>query len=144
MLPMTSATAGYSGTPLHRKLGIRPEMRVLAAGVPAGWDTTVLNPDRSARVETRPGSPPYDVVVAFAPDLATLEGHLADLLPRLSETGRFWVCWPKKASGVTTDLTDNIVRERGLAAGVVDVKVCAVDAIWSGLCFMIRLRDRRA
>jgi hypothetical protein len=144
MLAMTSATAGYSGTPLHRKLGIKPEMWVLAAGVPAGWDTTVLNPDRSAKVETRPGRTPYDVVVAFAPDLATLERQLTDLLPRISETGRFWVCWPKKASGVTTDLTDNIVRERGLAAGVVDVKVCAVDATWSGLCFMIRLQDRRA
>jgi hypothetical protein len=144
MLAMTSATAGYSGTPLHRKLGIKPELRVLAAGVPAGWDATVLNPDRSARVETRPGTTPYDVVVAFAPDLATLEDHLTGLLPRLSETGRFWVCWPKQSSGVTTDLTENIVRERGLAAGVVDVKVCAVDAIWSGLCFMIRLRDRRA
>jgi hypothetical protein len=84
------------------------------------------------------------VVVAFCPDVATLHRRLPDLLPRVTQEGRLWVCWPKKASGVPTDLTENDVRRAGLAAGVVDVKVCAVDATWSGLCLMTRLRDRSA
>jgi hypothetical protein len=140
---MTSATAGYSGTPLHRKLGIKPEMRVLVVGVPSGWDLTQLDPERSAAVQTRAGRTPYDVVVAFCPDEATLLRRLPDLLSRVTQKGRLWICWPKKASGVPTDLDDNVVRRAGLAAGVVDVKVCAVDAVWSGECFMTRLRDRK-
>ncbi len=143
MWPMTSATAGYSGTPLHRKLGIKPEMRVLAVGVPNGWDLTQLDPEGTATVQTRAGRTPYDVVVAFCPDEATLLRRLPTLLPRVTEKGRLWICWPKKASGVPTDLDDNVVRRAGLAAGVVDVKVCAVDAVWSGECFMTRLRDRK-
>jgi hypothetical protein len=142
MARMTAATAGYSGTPLHRKLGIKPEMRVLATGVPAGWDLTQLDPDDSAIVQTRAGRAAYDVVVAFCPDAATLQRRLPGLLARVTQQGRLWLCWPKKASGVQSDLDDNVVRRAGLAAGVVDVKVCAVDATWSGMCFMTRLRDR--
>jgi hypothetical protein len=142
MTRMTASTAGYSGTPLHRKLGIKPEMRVLATAVPAGWDLTQLDPDGSATVQTRAGRAAYDVVVAFCPDAATLQRRLPGLLTRVTQQGRLWVCWPKKASGLQTDLDDNEVRRIGLAAGVVDVKVCAVDATWSGLCFMTRLRDR--
>jgi hypothetical protein len=140
---MTASTAGYSGTPLSRKLGIKPEMRVLAVGVPAEWDLAQLDPEGAASVQTRAGRAPYDVVVAFCPDAAALQRKLPDLLPRVTEKGRLWICWPKKASGLQTDLDDNEVRRIGLAAGVVDVKVCAVDATWSGLCFMTRLRDRR-
>jgi hypothetical protein len=136
------ATAGYSGTPLHRKLGIKPGHHVLAAGVPPGWDLTQLDPEHVATVQTRAGRTPYDVVVAFCPDLAAMERRLPQLLLRVSDQGRLWVCWPKRASGVRTDLDDGVVRERGLAAGVVDVKVCAVDATWSGLCFMTRLNRR--
>lgn len=139
-------SAGYSGTPLHRKLGIKAGMRVLVTRVPKGWDLSVLDPERTASVTTRPatraGSPPYDVVVAFCPDQAAVRATLANRLDRVSERGRLWVCWPKKASGVPSDLDDNVVRELGLASGIVDVKVCAVDAIWSGMCFMTRLRDR--
>jgi hypothetical protein len=142
MTGMTAATAGYSGTPLHRKLGIKPEMRVLATAVPAGWDLTQLDPDGTAVVQTRAGRAAYDVVVAFCPDAATLQRRLPGLLPRVTEKGRLWLCWPKKASGRQSDLDDNVVRRIGLAAGVVDVKVCAVDATWSGICFMTRLRDR--
>lgn len=137
-------TAGYSGTPLHRKLGIKPGHRVFVAGVPKGWDLAVLDPERSATVTTRASKPPYDVVIAFCPDLATLESSLARRIGQVTEAGRLWICWPKKASGQQTDLDDNVVRGRGLAAGVVDVKVCAVDATWSGQCFMTRLRDRSA
>jgi hypothetical protein len=138
----SAASAGYSGTPLHRKLGIKPGARVLVAGAPRGWDLTVLDPDGTASVTTRAARPPYDVVVAFCPDLATLESTLPKRLGQVTEAGRLWICWPKRASGVPSDLDDNVVRERGLAAGVVDVKVCAVDATWSGQCFMTRLRDR--
>jgi hypothetical protein len=140
--------AGYSGTPLHLKLGIKPGMRVLAAGVPEGWDLAALDPDGSAHVTTRAAtgarSAPYDVVVAFCPDIAALQRTLTSRIRQVSESGRLWVCWPKRASGVPTDLDENLVRDGGLAAGVVDVKVCAVDAIWSGLCFMTRARDRTA
>jgi hypothetical protein len=138
-------TAGYSGTPLHRKLGIKPGMRVLVTGRPKGWDVGVLDPERTASVATRPArdsSTPYDVVVAFCPDQAALATALASRPDRVSERGRLWICWPKRASGVATDLDENLVRELGLASGIVDVKVCAVDQTWSGLCFMTRLRDR--
>jgi len=117
-------------------------MRVLVAGAPSGWDLTQLDPDGSATVQTRAGRAPYDVVIAFCADAAALPRRLPELLPRVTEKGRLWICWPKKASGLPTDLDDNEVRRAGLAAGVVDVKVCAIDATWSGLCFMTRLRDR--
>jgi hypothetical protein len=142
--PTPSPSAGYSGTPLHRKLGIKPGHRVLAVGVPPGWDLSRLDPERSATVTTRAGRPPYDVVVAFCPDLATLERTLDRYLGTVDQAGRLWLCWPKRASGLATDLDEGTVRERGLASGVVDVKVCAVDQTWSGLCFMTRLADRTA
>ena len=142
MATSTEPGAGYSGTPLHRKLGIKPGAHVLAAGVPTGWDVSVLDPDRTATVTRRATTRRYDVVIAFCPDLATLESTLATRIGQVTEAGRLWICWPKRASRVPTDLDDNVVRGRGLAAGVVDVKVCAVDATWSGICFMTRLRDR--
>jgi hypothetical protein len=143
--PARPLPAGYSDTPLHRKLGIAAGQRVLVTQAPDGWDLAVLDPERTAQVTTRPGragSAPYDVVVAFCPDRSALESTLARRTERVSERGRLWVCWPKKSSGVATDLDENLVRELGLASGIVDVKVCAVDATWSGLCFMSRLRDR--
>jgi hypothetical protein len=146
MLAMTSATAGYSGTPLHRKLGIKPGHLVLVRGAPPGWQLAQLDPEGSATVRARlpAGSTARtaDVIVAFCPDAAALGRRLRELLPRLSQQGRLWICWPKRASGVVTDLDDAQVRRLGLAAGVVDVKVCAIDTTWSGLCFMVRLRDR--
>jgi hypothetical protein len=126
-------TAGYSGTPLPAKLGIRPGTRVLLDGLPDG---VPLDGHR------RPGREPYDVVLLFAPDAARLHTRWPALVPRLTTAGRLWVCWPKKSSGVATDLTENVVRDFGLAEGLVDVKVCAVDATWSGLAFVRRLADR--
>lgn len=135
--------AGYSGTALHRKLGIKPGHRVLVVGPPRGWDLGVLDPDRTATVQVRAsGAAPYDVVFAFCPDRATVVRTLPRVLPRVTEAGRLWLGWPKKASGVASDLDDNVVRGLGLATGLVDVKVCAVDQTWSALCFMTRLADR--
>ena len=126
-------TAGYSGTPLPAKLGIKPGSRVLLDGAP---DDVPLDGHR------RPGRDPYDIVLLFAPDAARLHTRWPALVPRVTTAGRLWVCWPKKSSGVPTDLTENVVRDFGLANGLVDVKVCAVDATWSGLAFVRRLADR--
>jgi hypothetical protein len=132
-------TVGYSGTSLPRKLGIRGDSRVLILGQPPGTDLGAWD---CATRHTRAGKGRYDVVLAFAPDLATLRRRFAPAMAATTTPGRLWVCWPKKTSGLATDLTESIVRELGLAEGVVDVKVCAVDDIWSGLAFVRRLRDR--
>jgi hypothetical protein len=126
-------TAGYSGTPLPAKLGVTPGSRVLLDGAPDGVPVDG---------HRRPGAEPYDVVLLFAPDAARLHARWPALVPRLTTAGRLWVCWPKKSSGVPTDLTENVVRDVGLAQGLVDVKVCAIDATWSGLAFVRRLADR--
>ncbi len=128
-------TAGYSGTPLSRKLGVRADSRVLVLGAPVGFDP-------GAPFHRRPGPDPYDVVLLFCPDRATLERKFDAAAARHTVAGMIWVCWPKRASGLATDLDENIVREYGLAHGRVDVKVAAIDAVWSGLKFVIRLRDR--
>ena len=128
-------TAGYSGTPLPRKLGVTHASRVLVLNAPAGFDP-------GAPFHRRAGRETYDVVLLFCADIATLERHFATAAGLHSTAGMIWVCWPKKASGVTTDLTENHVREFGLANGQVDVKIAAIDATWSGLKFVTRLRDR--
>lgn len=128
-------TAGYSGTPLPRKLGIRAGSRVLVLGAPAGFDP-------GAPCHRRPGREPYDVVLLFCPDRATLERRFDAAAARHTTAGMIWVCWPKRSSGIVTDLGEGVVREFGLANGRVDVKVCAIDETWSGLKFVIRLADR--
>ena len=129
-------TAGYSGTPLPRKLGVKADSRVLLDGAPAGFGLEGVD------AHTRAGAAPYDIVLLFAPDLARLARRWPSLAGRLTVAGRLWVCWPKRASGRQTDLSDNVVREYGLQQGLVDVKVCAVDETWSGIAFVRRLRDR--
>ncbi|MDQ1631297.1 MAG: hypothetical protein QOC80_1269, partial [Frankiaceae bacterium] len=90
----------------------------------------------------RAGRSPYDVVLAFAPDRRALEARFVSSSRLLTTAGGLWVAWPKRSSGVPTDLDENVVRDAGLAAGLVDNKVCAIDATWSGLRFVVRLRDR--
>ena len=85
---------------------------------------------------------PLDVIVFFTSDRASLVQSIPDLRARLSPSGSLWIAWPKKASGVPSDLTEDVVREVGLAIGLVDNKVCAVDETWSGLRFVVRRRDR--
>jgi hypothetical protein len=136
----SSSAAGYSGTPLHRKLGVKPESRVLLSAAPPGFALDEI--PSGAVVHTRAAGSSYDVVVAFCPDRRRLAARFAPLSERLTTAGALWVAWPKRASGVTTDLDENVVRDVGLAAGLVDVKVIAIDEVWSGLKFVRRVRDR--
>jgi hypothetical protein len=128
-------TAGYSGTPLPRKLGVRPDSRVLVVNAPDDFDP-------GAPYDTAPDGEPYDVVLLFCADIAALRAGFGSAVAAHGVAGMVWVCWPKRSSGVPTDLSDGIVRQYGLDHGQVDVKVTAVDATWSGLKFVTRLRDR--
>jgi hypothetical protein len=128
-------TAGYSGTPLPRKLGIGAASRVLVLGAPA--DFTLDAPHH-----VRAGRPGYDVQLLFCPDAATLRRRWPAAAARSTERGAVWVAWPKRASGVPTDMTEDRVRDHALPLGWVDVKVCAVDATWSGLKLVRRLAPR--
>jgi hypothetical protein len=93
-------------------------------------------------VHRRAGTSPYDVGLLFCPDRTTLVRRWPRAHEAVTPSGRLWVAWPKRASGLATDLDENVVREHGLAHGRVDVKVCAIDATWSGLAFVVRLTDR--
>jgi hypothetical protein len=126
--------AGYSGTPLERKLGVKPEHVVLLDRAP---DTFDLEAPTTRRLPKR-----LDISLTFHTSAAALTKRLPQLFERTEQAGMVWVCWPKKAAKVPTDLDENIVRQIGLAAGVVDVKVCAIDETWSGLKFVRRLADR--
>lgn len=132
--------AGYSGTPLSRKLGVKPESRVLVVAAPPGFALDPL--PAGATVHGRAGASAYDVVLAFCPDARRLQERFARSAQRLTTAGALWIAWPKKASGVATDLDENVVRDHGLAQGLVDVKVAAIDDVWSGLKFVRRVRDR--
>jgi hypothetical protein len=134
-----TAPAGYSGTPLPQKLGIKAGHRVLLVGAPDGFD---LGPLPDVDLHRRAGRTPYDVVLLFCTDLRRLEKEFVPQAARLVSNGGLWAAWPKRSSGVPTDLDENRIRAVGLAAGLVDNKVCAIDATWSGLRFVIRLRDR--
>ncbi|MGO9086874.1 MAG: DUF3052 family protein [Candidatus Sulfotelmatobacter sp.] len=132
---------GYSGTPLAKKLGIKDGFRVQFVGAPS----EVLAELKSALAgcETvREGKAPLDFVQVFTRSKTELAKEFKRITRQLAPAGMFWVSWPKKSCGVATDLDENIVREIGLAAGLVDVKVCAVTEIWSGLKFVRRVKDR--
>jgi hypothetical protein len=129
--------AGYSGTPLPKKLGIKPKTKVLLVDCPPNVFAE-LKHDLSTCAEGKP----LDFAIAFVKKQAELEKNFAKIEKQLAPAGIFWVSWPKKSSGVLSDLNENIVRKIGLDAGLVDVKVCAVDEIWSGLKFVRRKADR--
>jgi hypothetical protein len=134
--------AGYSGTPLVKKLGIKPGHHLALLGAPAGFTATLGDLPDGVAVQNELVGDPLDVIVLFAPDEAALRRGFATAARRLCPAGGLWVAWPKKASGVPTDLTETEVRAIGLAAGLVDNKVCAVDDVWAGLRFVIRVQDR--
>ena len=132
------APAGYSGTPLAKKLGVKPGHRVLARRPPVAWDELVPDLPEGVKLSARKGRGPYDLVHLFTKKRSELAAELPDLIERIERDGMIWVSWPKKASGVATDVTEDTVRELALPLGLVDVKVCAVDETWSGLKLVIR------
>jgi hypothetical protein len=136
------STAGYSGTPLPLKLGIKPGHRVLLLGAPAGFEAHVLGelPDGVRVVRRLQGK--ADVIVSFHLDRADLERRLPRLRAAMVANAGLWIAWPKRASKVPTDLSEVVVRTIGLAHVLVDNKVAAIDETWSGLRLVIRLRDR--
>jgi len=135
--------AGYSGTPLPKKLGLRQQFRVRLVGMPSDVEAELKDALASCRV-AKNGREPLDFAMIFVKTRADLARNLSRLSARLAPAGMLWVSWPKKASGVPTDLREDQVRGIGLAAGLVDVKVCAVNQAWSGLKFVIPLKDRAA
>jgi hypothetical protein len=138
--PITTG-AGYSGTPLVRKLGFTEGMRVHYAGAPDHFARLVgVLPD-GVRVLKRPAAE-LDLVMLFVTERAALARGLARLQPRLRPAGMIWVAWPKRASKVPTDITEDVVREVALPRGLVDVKVCAIDDVWSGLKLVVRRKLR--
>ena len=132
---------GYSGTPLPKKLGIKDGVRVSLIEAPAEVRKE-LKPSLAHCKTAKDGKSPLDFVMLFSESNAALKREFARVTKNLAPAGMLWVCWPKKTSGVPTDLNENIVREIGLASGLVDVKVCAVTEVWSGLKFVRRLKDR--
>jgi hypothetical protein len=131
---------GYSGTPLPKKLGIKPGFRVCLTDAPA--EVRAELSAELAGCEIGDGKAPLDFVIVFSKSKTALSKEFKRISRLLAPAGMLWVSWPKKSSGVATDLDENIIREIGLAAGLVDVKVCAVTEVWSGLKFVRRVKDR--
>jgi hypothetical protein len=133
--------AGYSGTPLPQKLGIKPGARLGIFDAPDGFDATLGTlPEDVKKTTALRGA--LDVAMFFTTKRSDLEQRFAALAKAVAPAGSLWISWPKKSSGKKTDLDENVVRAIGLAKGLVDVKVCAVDDTWSGLKFVVRLKDR--
>lgn len=139
--------AGYSGTPLPRKLGIKPGHVLLLDGVPTDWGgrwpaAFAPLPDRVTVISGPCARTPADIILAFFAAAGRLEQRFAALKSRMKPDSALWIAWPKKASKRPTDLTENVVRDVALAGGLVDVKVCAIDDVWSGLKLVYRKADR--
>jgi hypothetical protein len=135
--------AGYSGTPLIQKIGIKPGHRIVLRNHPASFVKNLGKlPEGVESSERLSGS--ANVVVYFTDKLAELAKDFPRLATALVPDGMVWIGWPKKASGRPTDVTEDLVRKTGLDCGLVDVKICAIDETWSGLKFVIRVKDRPA
>jgi hypothetical protein len=132
---------GYSGTPLAKKLGIKDGFRVALLRVP-GDVKDELRPALAKCLMMKLADGELDFIFLFAKSRAALNADFYDSAKALAPAGMVWISWPKKSSGVVTDLTEDVVRGSGLAIGLVDVKVCAVTEIWSGLKFVVPVKDR--
>ena len=132
-----TATAGYSGSPLVRKLGFKEDMRAHYAGAPEHFPALLGELPEGVRLLARPAAE-LDLVVLFVRDRRELERRLPGLHAKLQPAGMLWVAWPKRSSKVPTDMTEDVVRDVALPGGLVDVKVCAIDETWSGLKLVIR------
>jgi hypothetical protein len=135
--------AGYSGTPLPKKLGIRPGHRLAFIHAPDGFAQTLGELPESVEIVRDEDAGPLDLTVFFTTRADALPAAFQRIGPRVHPAGTLWIAWPKKAAKVPTDVTEDVVRAIGLREGMVDVKVCAIDAVWSGLKFVYRLADRR-
>lgn len=133
-----SAFAGYSGTPLPKKLGIKPGSVVALVGAPPDFDVTLGSLPQGATLRAS-GRGKRNLTICFVNSRRELDRRMPSLM-RVSEQGHVWIAWPKKASSRQTDLTQAYVRQTGLEAGLVDFKICALDETWSGLCFALRRR----
>jgi hypothetical protein len=134
--------AGYSGKSLSQKLGLKPGFCVFVAGAPMDYRKLVGEWPVGAKL-VREARAPLDVVHLFVTEAKGLAAHLRKYRATIAPDGMIWVSWPKKSSGVTTDLSDIVVRDIALPLGLVDIKVCAVDEVWSGLKFVIPREQRR-
>jgi hypothetical protein len=135
--------AGYSGTPLLQKIGIKAGHRIVLRNHPESFVSDLGDlPEGAGTIQANGGK--ANVVVFFTERLADLKKAFPSLAAKLVPDGMLWISWPKKASGRQTDLTEDVVRKVGLDCGLVDVKVCAIDDTWSGLKFVVRLKDRPA
>jgi len=132
--------AGYSGTPLVKKLGIKEDFHVAFLDAPKDF-VRQLDLPAGVKINSR-ATHHLDFIHMFVKNRRELETKFPLQAARLEPNGMLWISWPKKSSGVVTDVNENIVREVGLANGLVDVKICAVDDVWSGLKFVFRLQDR--
>ena len=133
--------AGYSGTPLPQKLGIKEGHAVGTIGAPPGFAATLGSLPAGAKVAAGAAGK-KDVVIAFVTRRAELTKGLAAWTKAIAPTGALWIAWPKKASGVATDIVEDVIREVALPTGLVDNKVCAIDETWSGLRLVIRVERR--
>jgi hypothetical protein len=132
--------AGYSGTPLVKKLGIKADDRLALVGAPEGFEKELVGlPKTVTAVSHRAEA---DVAIVFAQSFAEFQKRFAAASQRMTTAGMIWAAWPKKASGIETDLVESKVRDFGLSIGLVDIKVCAVNETWSGLKFVIPVKDR--
>jgi len=132
---------GYSGTPLPKKLGIKPGFRVSLLNMPAEVRTELREALAGCQI-VKGGATSLDFIFLFSKSLSEFTPLLRQAAKSLAPAGMLWASWPKKTSGITTDLNENIIREMGLKAGLVDIKVCAVTDVWSGLKFVIPVKDR--
>ncbi|MGH7547189.1 MAG: DUF3052 domain-containing protein [Gemmatimonadales bacterium] len=134
-------TAGYSGRSLVEKLGIKPAATIAILNAPRGYDRALGRLPKQVTRKARVAGP-LDFIQLFTSQKSELERRFGALEHALAPAGQLWVSWPKRSSGVSTDLTEDVIRAIGLAHGLVDVKVAAVDEVWSGLKFVRRLKDR--
>ena len=135
--------AGYSGTPLPRKLGIKPGATLAVEDAPPGFDATLGELPGGVR-RADDGETGVDVLVAFHVSRDALESAFPAQARRIAPDGGYWIAWPKRSSGVPTDITEDVLREVLLPTGLVDNKVCAIDETWSGLRFVVRKARRAA
>jgi hypothetical protein len=136
--PGGSLAVGYSGTPLHRKLGIKPGHAVAVLGAPPGFAAGLASAAGTDMTEGLPGTGPLDVIVTFVRWREELETQLPGLRSRMAPACGLWIAWPKRSAKLPTDMTEHVVREVALPTGLVDNKVCAIDQAWSGLRLVIR------